>query len=116
MKKISLTFKKPQISVNGEVFDVSRSDAAIIRDLLEIDQRFAAADMSDPGIVLEKNNAMLEYIDRLLGTGATERILGSVKGMEGYDLGLAGIGELTTQIARMASAAYAESIRAKYDD
>ena len=66
MKKISLTFKKPQISINGEIFDVSRSDAAIIRDLLELDRRFEGADMNDPGSVLEKNEAMLAYIDRLL--------------------------------------------------
>ena len=52
MKKISLTFKKPQISINGEIFDVSRSDAAIIRDLLELDRRFEGADMNDPGSVL----------------------------------------------------------------
>ena len=110
MKKISLTFKKPQISINGEIFDVSRSDAAIIRDLLELDRRFEGADMNDPGSVLEKNEAMLAYIDRLLGPGA------GVKGMDGFDLGLAGIGELTAQIARLAGAAYAESIRAKYDD
>lgn len=116
MKKISLTFKKPQISINGEIFDVSRSDAAIIRDLLELDRRFEGADMNDPGSVLEKNEAMLAYIDRLLGPGAVERILAGVKGMEGFDLGLAGIGELTAQIARLAGAAYAESIRAKYDD
>ena len=99
MKKISLTFKKPQISINGEIFDVSRSDAAIIRDLLELDRRFEGAD-----------------IDRLLGPGAVERILAGVKGMDGFDLGLAGIGELTAQIARLAGAAYAESIRAKHDD
>ena len=113
MKKISLTFKKPQISINGEIFDVSRSDAAIIRDLLELDRRFEGADMNDPGSVLEKNEAMLAYIDRLLGPGAVERILAGVKGMDGFDLG---IGELTAQIARLAGAAYAESIRAKYDD
>ena len=57
-----------------------------------------------------------DFFDRLLGPGAVERILAGVKGMDGFDLGLAGIGELTAQIARLAGAAYAESIRAKYDD
>ena len=109
MKKISLTFKKPQISINGEIFDVSRSDAAIIRDLLELDRRFEGADMNDRDIQL--------FAQAPVGQTLTvERILAGVKGMDGFDLGLAGIGELTAQIARLAGAAYAESIRAKYDD
>lgn len=116
MRNIVLTFEKPQLKINDEVFEVLRSDAAIIQDLLDIGDAFAGKNLKDPRVSLEQNKAMLDYLDKLLGPGAQERILASIPGMEGYDLGLAGVGNLLTQISQMASKAYADAITAKYED
>lgn len=115
MRKVTLSFQQPQIEINGVVYDVLRSDAAIVQDMIDIDARFA--DRGDaPDTVLEKNAAMLEYLDTLFGAGAAQRIRRSIPDMEGYDLGLGGMNTLLSGIVGAASQVYAEAIKLQYDD
>lgn len=116
MKNISLTFQRPQLRINGEVFDVRRSDAGILQDLIDLEDRFADKDMQNTENILGRNRAMLEYIDTLLGAGAAERIRDSIPGMDDYDLGIAGVEALLTKISSAAVNAYSQAISAKYDD
>ena len=116
MRNFNLSFTRPEIKINGIRYPVLRSDAAILQDLLDIDAVFAGRDMTDPETVLEKNKALCSYIDKLLGAGSAEKILASIDGMEGYDLGLTGVGMIVTQISALAQQAYSEAIRVKYED
>lgn len=116
MRNISLTFQRPQISINGEVYDVLRSDAGILQDLIDLDAEFEQKNMQDSTVVIEKHRAMLDYLDKLLGAGAAERIVASTEGMEGFDLGLSGVQTLVENISSAAMNAYSEAIKAKYDD
>lgn len=116
MRKISFTFQRPQISINGELYDVLRSDAGILQDLLDLDAQFENRDMQNTETVLDRHRAMLDYLDKLLGAGAAERIVASTEGMAGYDLGLAGVQALVESISSAAMNAYSEAIKAKYDD
>lgn len=90
MREIRLTFERPQIKINGIVFDVLKSDKAIVQDMCEIDRQFADKDLNDPSVIVEKNDVMLQYLDALLGKGAMEKIEGSIDGIQDYGLGLSG--------------------------
>ena len=116
MMNLSITFTRPQMRINGQVFDVLRSDTAILQGLIELDADYADRDMSRPENILEKAGAMTQYIDTILGAGAAERIAGSIDGMEGFELGIAGTEALLAQISSAAMEAYARAIAAKYDD
>lgn len=116
MRNISITFETPTLEINGIRFTVQRSDATIIQDLIDIDARFEGVDMGDVANVLRKNEAMLDYLDALLGKGARQKITESVPGLKRYGLGMAGIDRLLSQIAQAAGTAYAESIKLKYED
>lgn len=116
MRNLSITFTRPQMRINGQVFDVLRSDTAIIQGLIELDERFAERDMDMPENILAKAEAMTEYIDTILGAGAAEKIRGSIEGMEDSELGIAGTDAILTQISAAAMNAYSQAIAAKYDD
>lgn len=116
MRPLNITFEAPTLEINGIRYDVLRSDATIIQDLLNIDKRFEGVDMGDVKNVLLKNEAMLDYLDTLLGKGARKKITESVPGLKMYGLGMAGIDQLMTEIAKAAGTAYAESIKLKYED
>ena len=117
MRKMQLSFTQPTISINGVEFKVMRSDAAIIQDLLDIDKVYEGKNMSEPENILAKNKDVLKYMDKLFGQpNAADAIAKTVPGMEGFDIGLAGTGALFTQIAQMASDAYNEAIKLKYED
>lgn len=116
MRKISIAFEKPQIEINGVVYDVLKSDKAIVEDMIDIDHQFAGWDMASTETVLEKNGVLLEYLERLLGAGATDKIISSIPGMEEYGLGLAGLDGFLGQIVQAAGRAYSDGIKIKYDD
>ncbi len=114
MLKLNLSYTKPQVSINGIVFDVLRSDAAIVQDMLDIDAEFAKEDMEAPAVILRKNNRFLAYLDTLLGKGAGKKILGTLDGCQ--DLGLRGLDNLIGSIVQAAGKAYGDSFALKYDD
>ena len=114
MLNLNLTYTKPQVCINGIVFDVLRSDATIVQDMLDIDAEFAGENIGDPAVVLRKNKRMLEYLDTVLGKGAQKKILGTLDGCK--DLGLAGVDSLLGQIVQAAGKAYSDSFALKYDD
>ena len=116
MLKINLDFEKPTLDINGVVFDVLRSDAQIMQDMLDIDKQFENRDMTDPAAVLEKNQVMLDYIDRLLGQGAADKIVKTVPALCGVGLGLGGIAGVLGAIAEAAAKAYHDSFVLKYGD
>lgn len=114
MLKLNLSYTRPQVSINGIVFDVLRSDAAIVQDMLDIDAEFSGEDLENPAVILRKNNRFLEYLDTLLGKGAGKKILGTLEGCP--ELGLRGLDNLIGQIVQVASRTYGESFALKYDD
>ena len=116
MREISLTFDRPQIKINGIVFDVLRSDKAIVQDMCDIDLQFADKDLNDPHVVIEKNDVLLKYLDTLFGSGAMERIESSIPGIEKYGLGLSGLDDFLASIVQAAGNAYSHAIKLKYDD
>ena len=116
MLKINLNFDKPKLNINGHVFDVLRSDAQIVQDLLDIDKQFEHRNMNDPAEVLAKNKVMVDYIDKLLGDGAVEKISESVPALDGRGLGLGGITGILAAIAEAAGKAYSDSFNVKYGD
>ena len=113
MRQISLSFSKPTLTINGVQFDVLRSDAQIVQD---IDRQFDGRDMTDVGVVLEKNKVMIGYIDKLLGKGAVKKISETLPELNGLGLGLGGISGILSAIADAAGKAYADSFALKYDD
>lgn len=116
MREIRLTFERPQIKINGIVFDVLKSDKAIVQDMCEIDRQFADKDLNDPNVIVEKNDVMLQYLDALLGKGAMEKIEGSIDGIQDYGLGLSGLDTFLARIVQAAGNAYSNAIKLKYDD
>jgi len=116
MLKINLSFEKPRLNINGEVFDVLRSDAQIVQDMLDLDATFQDRDMTNPANVLEKNREMLEYIDKLLGSGAVDKISKSVPELGNMGLGLGGITGILAAISEAAGQAYSASFDVKYSD
>ena len=116
MLKINLSFEKPRISINGIVYDVLRSDAQIVQDMLDIDKEFESQNMEDPACVLKKNRAMISYLDKLLGKGAASQIAANVPGLNGAGLGLGGISGILSAIVQTAGKAYSDSFNLKYGD
>lgn len=115
MLKLNLTYTKPQVSINGLVFDVLRSDTAIIQDMLELDARYPDSDVTgNPKLMMERNKYLMDYLEKLLGKGSLKKILGTLEGCE--DLGTRGIETLLVPLVQAATAAYAEAFSAKYDD
>lgn len=115
MMKINLSFEKPKLEINGIVFDVLRSDAQIVQDMIDIDNQFADKNLEDPAVVLEKNKVMLDYIDKLLGKGAVAKISCTLPELKS-GLGLGGITGILSAIAQAAGKAYSDSFHLKYDD
>lgn len=116
MHNLVISFSRPQLKINGQLFEVQRSDAAILQGLIDIDAEYAGQDMTQAESILSKSKRMLDYIDAILGPGAAERIAGGIDGMAGYELGIAGADAILTQISAAAVQAYSEAIAAKYDD
>ena len=116
MRQINLSFSKPTLNINGIQFDVLRSDAQIVQDMIDIDRQFDGRDMTDVEIVLEKNKVMIGYIDKLLGKGAVKKISDTLPELNGLGLGLGGISGILSAIADAAGKAYADSFALKYDD
>ena len=114
MLKLNLSYTKPQVSINGIVFDVLKSDAAIVQDMLDLDSKFAKEDMGNPANVLKKNERMLAYLDELLGKDARKKILGTLEGCS--DLGLGGVDRLLSEIVQAAGRAYSTAFALKYED
>lgn len=116
MRKISIGFTIPEIEINGIKFKVMKSDKAIVQDMMEIDNAFKDKDLNDVSVVIEKNDVMLGYLDKLFGDGATQQIIDSIPQIKEYGFGLSGLDLFLGRIVQAAGNAYSDAITLKYND
>ena len=118
MNEMTITFSRPALTINGQRYEVLRTDAQIIQDMLEQDARFEKAKSENLGAALHnKAEALCQYLDKLLGDGARARIAASIEGLpEGSTLGIAASVKLCEQIIADAGRAYAQAFQIKYGD
>ena len=105
MKSLTIHFEPPKININGTVFDVLRSDAEIIGDMLDIDAK------------LKKTKALLAYLDTLLGEGAGAQLQALAEEMTGgKGLGAASAEKVCELIITAAGKAYADAFKVSYGE
>jgi hypothetical protein len=114
MKSFNISFEQPRIKINGIEFIVRKSDKAIIESAEKVDEKYAGKDMLQPDNLLSFHNDIEQQIDEILGSEATKKIFDSIEGLEG-DISFAGLQIVYAEVLRVAGAAYAESLKLKYD-
>ena len=75
----SLTLEMPEdlrLEINGHVFDVRKSDADILNRCAKFQDECADLKKDDIVAVRDAVNAVIEYIDEILGDGAVLKISG----------------------------------------
>lgn len=116
MKDIQITYTTPEIVVNGIRFEVLRSDAEIIDDVIAIDEAVNAEANAAKAVRL-KSRMMLAYLDKLLGKDAAKRIADTIQDLpKGKAMGLAASVDMCQRLINDASKAYAEAFAIRYGD
>lgn len=116
MRELHIGFEQPKISINGRVFAVRKSDAEMVEDMLRLDARLAQA--KGPAQALEeKKNALLAYLDELLGQGAREALADILRAESGgRDPGAAGLARVCEALLSAAARAYAGAFTVRYGE
>ena len=116
MKSLTISFDPPKININGTVFDVLRSDAEIIGDMLDIDANLKKTKGTRQAFE-EKRKALLAYLDTLLGEGAGARLQALAEEMTGgKGLGAASAEKVCELIITAAGKAYADAFKVSYGE
>ena len=114
MKSLTIHFEPPKININGNVFDVLRSDAEIIGDMLDIDAKLKKTKGTRKAFE-EKRKALLAYLDTLLGEGAGAQLQALAEEMTGgKGLGAASAEKVCELIITAAGKAYADAFKVSY--
>lgn len=77
--KVTITFKRRYIEVNGITFELLKSDADMLDDALKLIDKSEKLDPKDSRAVLENLHEMASYIDTILGEGALMQITGGIR-------------------------------------
>ena len=114
MKSLVLDMPKGvELEINGHIFEVKQSDVDILNKCAEFSSKYAQLKKDDVAAISEAVNAIVGYIDEILGEGAVYKISG------GKPVGAAcAAGWLTaicSEIAREYSELIDEYINGKYE-
>ena len=109
MKKLNFDIPQPQIEINGEIYNILKSDADIFEAALDLEKRCRAIDKSDTEQILDACKKVQAFIDDILGKGALAKIAAGkpVSLMKGIEIMLA--------LANAAVESYAGYIKEEYD-
>ena len=100
MKSLTISFEPPKININGTVFDVLRSDAEIIGDMLDIDANLKKTKGTRKAFE-EKRKALLALAEEMTG---------------GKGLGAASAEKVCELIITAAGKAYADAFKVSYGE
>ena len=108
--KVTITFKRRYIEVNGIKFELLKSDADILDDSARLIERSEKLDTTDIKGVTAFLREMAGYVETVLGDGALEKISGGVR------LGYADLLECVRVIVGAVYEAYQTTLAAKYGE
>lgn len=109
MKNINIEIEKPQIMVNGIVFDVKQSDMDILNKALQMENDFKKLDPADTSAIIAAINEIKDYIDEVLGEGALKKI------SKGAPIGLETAIKIMAAVCNEVVSRYSEGLNEKYD-
>lgn len=116
MQNITITYTSPVVMINGNRYEVKRTDAQIVQDMMEIDASLLQAD-STQSKLFEKEKALSAYLDTLFGNGASKQIVESIEGMPtGQTLGLSPSIFLCEKLISDANKRYKEAFTLTYGE
>ena len=110
MPKLTISFDRQKVEINGIVFELLKSDADILDDALRLIDESEKLDTSDQRAVLKNLRDMASYIDTILGDGALKKISG------GAPVGFLKMQECMSVIVGAVYTAYQTALAAKYSD
>lgn len=106
--KVTISFERKYVEINGIKFELLKSDADILDDALRLIDESEKLDINDQKAVLKNLRDMASYIDTVLGEGALMKISG------GIPVGYKKLQECTGVIVGSVYAAYQTDLAAKY--
>ena len=106
--KITISFEKQYVEINGITFELLKSDADILSDALRLIDESEKLDLNDEKAVLKNLRDMASYIDTILGVGALQKISG------GVPVGFRKLQECMAVIVGAVYAAYQTATASKY--
>ena len=106
--KLTISFEKQYVEINGIKFELLKSDADILEDALKLIDESEKLDVNDQKAVLKNLRDMAKYIDTVLGEGALQKISG------GVPVGYKKLQECTAVIVGAVYSAYQTDLAAKY--
>lgn len=115
MRNINITFEKPRVVVNGIEFDVLKSDAEIVQDMIDIDINLNKIN-NQVKLFIEKQKYLFNYIDELLGEGASEKVKKNIEDISGSKFGAASAVKICESIISEAGKAYSDAFKISYGE
>jgi len=113
MKKLKFDLPDArQIEINGHVFDIHKADIDVMEKASELRNEYSKLTVDkeiDIDEVIAAVKSIINYIDEMLGDGATLKI------MEGKPLGIVKAVELMTMICKAVVEEYNEDMKDKYE-
>ena len=106
--KLTISFEKQYVEINGIKFELLKSDADILSDALRIIDESEKLDSTDEHAVLKNLHDMAYYVDTILGVGALQKISG------GVPVGFKKLQECMGVIVGAVYSAYQTSTASKY--
>ena len=78
MEELTIAFQPAQVRINGELYDVLRSEADIFDDMIRAETSFKAVKPGDAEGAVAAARDIVISVDKTLGKGAWKKITGGV--------------------------------------